>query len=173
LNPLLNHINFAELINDDLERLSRYIAIDLRNFSAFSNENARLLLSCCAEIESMFKQLLNSKAPTESAQSIDDYFDFIVARAPDFCQTAISSSRLQLSLQPFSAWLRGNAPHWWAAHNKVKHHRHQNFEYASLENVVNAVAAFEIVLRYYFYEMRLVFPTVIPMKFHSQRLFSS
>jgi hypothetical protein len=173
VNPLLNHINFAELINDDLERLSRFVAIDSKNFSTFSNENARLLLSSCAEIESMFKQIIEGKTPQASAKNIRDYFAFINTQNPGFCEESISSPRLQLTLQPFFGWSRDCSPPWWTAHNRVKHNRNLNFEYASIENMVNAVAALEITLKYYFLEMRLMHKTEVPFKFHNQRLFSA
>lgn len=32
------------------------------------------------------------------------------------------------------------SPLWWTAYNKVKHHRHTDFERATLKNFLNAVA---------------------------------
>jgi hypothetical protein len=103
--PLVNLINFAEAINQDVESLSRYVEIDARNFSAFSIENARILLACCAEIESILRQMALISGLKSRASNIDTYLPAILKLAPDFLDRKISSPRLQLALQPWLGWV--------------------------------------------------------------------
>ena len=62
------HWNYLLAIERDVERLSRYIEFDKRNFDCFSLEIARVLLASGAEVDVVCKQLCRVLNPTSSAK---------------------------------------------------------------------------------------------------------
>ena len=58
--------------------------------------------------------------------------------------------RYNLKFTPWDEWHNNESPSWWRFYNKIKHERHQYYEEANLENVLNAMAGlFLLVLHYY------------------------
>ena len=56
----------------------------------------------------------------------------------------------ELTLTPYEEWTQwstqsGNLLSWWDAYNAVKHNRQENITKASMENVVTALAALNII----------------------------
>jgi hypothetical protein len=146
VSPLITHINFLHAIDEDLYNLNRYIDFDERNCRTFSVETVRVLLSACAEIDSIMRQIVQHIEPTKIAKNMDDYFDPIITAFPDILQAQVVSLRFKITLQPWENWAKGSATPWWAAHNRVKHRRHEHFEDGNLQNALFAVAALEVVI---------------------------
>lgn len=65
------HWNYLFAIESDLERLSRFVEFDERNFDCFSLEISRVLLAAGAEIDVVCKQLCRNVDPTSTAGSIN------------------------------------------------------------------------------------------------------
>ena len=61
--------------------------------------------------------------------------------------------RFGLELNPWSNWNAEDNPIWWRSHTKVKHHRDIHFNQANLKNTLNAMAALNIVILYYYREV--------------------
>lgn len=141
------HWNYFLAIEDDLERLSRYVDFS-KNDDTYSIEIARIFLSSCSEIDVILKQICKALNPDSNASSINQYFLEISAVYPEICEFEVLLPKHELTLTPLSLWSRDNPPYWWQCHNKVKHHRHQYFEQANLKNCLNAVAAMYIFTLY-------------------------
>ena len=145
------HWNYLLAIERDVERLSRYIEFDKRNFDCFSIEIARVLLASGAEVDVVCKQLCRVLNPTSSASNINAYRDEIKTAFPTMPQFEVLISRFGLTLTPWDEWSKPDGvPFWWTAYNKTKHQRDSEYHRASLKNALNAVAGlFVAVLHLY------------------------
>jgi hypothetical protein len=152
MHAYLGHLQFAEALSNDLMQLSRFLQFDARNFKAFSLENSRLLLASCTEIDSLLQQLCSHLKPGKRVKRIDKYLEIAEELFPELIEATGFVGSYGISLTPWIEWKesKDKGPSWWRAHQLVKHNRHQSFEQASLENVLNAAAALEIVLMIYY-----------------------
>ena len=137
--PALIHWNFFLALEEDLERLSRFVDLS-GNDSTYSIEIARLLLSACAETDVVLKQLVSRLDSTNQVEKLGEYYPLITNRLANFKQFEVILPKYNLVLRPWRNWQRSKAPIWWSDHNKVKHQRHQFFERATLKNCLNALA---------------------------------
>ena len=136
------HWNYFLAIERDLEVLSRFIEFDARNFDSFSLEIARILLAAGAEVDVVCKQICRLKNPKSQADKINAYRQEILKHFSKLPKFTVEIPRFGLTLHPWDEWRSAaRAPIWWTAYNKIKHHRHTDYERASLKNGLNAVAA--------------------------------
>ncbi|UXC38989.1 hypothetical protein [Cupriavidus gilardii] len=144
------HWNYFLALEEDLDRLSRYVDLAGGNDGTYSIEIARLLLGASSEVDVVLKQLCRKHNQESAAASIRAYFGEIYERCPNFIGFEVQIPRYGLTLHPWSDWVEGAPPIWWQDHNKVKHHRDEHFSKANLKNCVNSVAAlFVAVLHLY------------------------
>jgi hypothetical protein len=143
----LLHWNFFLAMEEDLERLSRFIDFS-GNDDAFSIEIARSFLGSCSEVDVVLKQLCKVINPASTAGNINAYFNEISVAFPNFKTFEVTIPRLGITLQPWVNWDVEQPPFWWQAHNKVKHHRHDHFEKANLKNCINSIAALYVAVLY-------------------------
>lgn len=139
------HWNYFLALEDDLYQLARYIEFSEANYSTYSIEIARLLMSATAEADSVLKQLA-IKLGAGSAGNLTQYFEPITSAFSRFNPFEVTLPRFGLTLRPWSDWTQPNAPIWWTANNRVKHHRHTRFAEASLKNCLNAMAGLMIAV---------------------------
>lgn len=135
------HWGYFLALEDDLYRLARYVEFSPANYETYSIEIARLLLSACAEVDSILKQLVEKVGSNERARNIVDYFDPVTSYSGKFVPFRVAIPRHGLELHPWVDWTRNQPPAWWSAHNNVKHHRHSRFDQATLKHCLNAMAA--------------------------------
>lgn len=147
------HWNYLFAIESDLERLSRFVEFDERNFDCFSLEISRVLLAAGAEIDVVCKQLCRNIDAASTAANINQYQDMIAKTYLDIPSFEIALPRFGLSLTPWSNWVKAsNPPLWWTAHNKIKHHRDSEYHQGNLKNALNAVAGLFVVVLYLYKE---------------------
>ncbi|WP_354675276.1 hypothetical protein [Cupriavidus alkaliphilus] len=144
------HWNYFLALEEDLDRLSRYVDLAGGNDATHSIEIARLLLGASSEVDVVLKQLCRKHHPKSAAATINAYFGVVSEACPNFIGFEVQIPRYGLTLHPWSNWAEGVPPIWWQDHNKVKHHRDVHFSKANLKNCVNSVAAlFVAVLHLY------------------------
>lgn len=145
------HWNYLISIEDDLERLARFVEFNEDNFSCYSIEISRVLMSVSAEVDVVCKQLCRIINPDSKAGSINQYRDEITAAFPSIKTFEVTLPRFGLKLTPWHNWNDENGvPDWWTAYNKIKHHRDSEFHQGNLKNALNAVAGlFIMVLHLY------------------------
>jgi hypothetical protein len=146
-NPI--HWNYFLALEDDLDRLSRFVDFS-KNDDTYSIEIARLFLSACSEIDVILKQICKNIDPASTASSINAYYKEITPAYPKLVNFEVLIPKYAITLTPLSNWAENNPPFWWQDHNKVKHHRHENFERANLKNCLNTMASL-FVFTLYFY----------------------
>ena len=144
----LIHWNYFLAIEEDIQRLSRYVDFSSSNDNTFSIEIARILMAASAEVDVVLKQLCSALQPNSNAGSINQYHDLITPLVPGFKPFKVIIPTQGLELQPWISWGNNTPPMWWTANNKVKHHRHENFQQATLKNCLNSVAALYISVLY-------------------------
>ena len=145
---ILSHWNYFLAIEDDTDRLSRYVEFSEENFSVFSVEIARLLMSCTQETDVLLKQICQQHG--DSSESEGGYRAFLSKQFPGLVAAEVTLARTELSFTPFASWNNDETPTWWSANNKVKHHRHTHFARASLQNFLNSLCAL-LLANLYFY----------------------
>jgi hypothetical protein len=135
------HWNYLLAIERDVIELSRYVEFDSRNFGCFSIEIARVLLSCGAETDVISKGICAAINPKSKADKIHAYRTEIKEKYPEISDFHVLLPKYGLTLTPWDEWKRDEGvPAWWTAYNKVKHHRHAEYEKASLKNALNSLA---------------------------------
>jgi hypothetical protein len=135
----------------DLADVFRYVEPHPKNWDTFSHKIRQLLVLTCNEVESQCKAILrangyesldrNNRSRDEKDWTLKDYsklagpmrlheYEVEVFRYPDVPK-----------IKPFEAWAPGSAAplSWYAAYNKVKHDREQNFEHATLGHLITAI----------------------------------
>lgn len=137
----LIHWNFFIALEEDLDRLARYVDLSGQNDETFSIEIARLFLSASAEVDVVLKQLAVKHNAASAAANINAYFSEVTQHCPNFVGFTVLVPRFGLTLNPWNSWTVNTPPIWWQDHNKVKHHRHNYFDRATVKNCLNAVAA--------------------------------
>lgn len=145
------HWNYFLCLEDDVDRLSRYIEFTEKNFDCFSLELARILLTASSEVDVVAKQYCKALDDKSKAQSIGKYKEGILAGTLNFPDTIIKMPRFGLTFKPWSSWKTGDvSPYWWQSYNKIKHQRHTHFERANLKNTLNSVAGlFALLIHFY------------------------
>ena len=144
------HWEYFLSLDEDLERAARYVAPEPGNFSAYSVEFARLLLSACAEIEVVAKTLCEKIETQSERKDINDYMKIITKSYPKFSPIKVAIPRYDLEFQPWLDWQSGKTPSWWTSHNHVKHERTKNFTEANLTNSLNAIGGLFLLTLYYY-----------------------
>ena len=106
--------------------------------SVYSFEFARLLILICSELDVLFKVVCSSACPGSNPDSIGKYFSCVSGKyRPE--SEAVRVDRLSRRILPFEHWGEKSPPAWWTAQNKVKHHRHEHFQEATLGNTLHAL----------------------------------
>jgi hypothetical protein len=147
------HWNYLLAIERDLERLSRFIEFDERNFDCFSIEISRILLATGAEVDVVCKQICKKMNPRSSANGITTYQNEIISFYPTIPDFTVLLPRYGLKLTPWSNWSAPNTPPiWWTAYNKLKHHRDTEYHQANLQNALNAVGGLFVMVLYLYKE---------------------
>ncbi|MBN1463175.1 MAG: hypothetical protein JXQ69_01120 [Paludibacteraceae bacterium] len=145
-----HHWNYFLAIENDLDKLSRYIEFSNENLLTYSIELTHILLSASSEVDVIMKQLCSLIAPSEHANNINDYKLIIQNNIPSLINEEITIDRFGLSFKPWINWEGTQNPDWWGSYNNVKHERNTHFNDANLQNTINAVGALLITVVYYY-----------------------
>lgn len=148
--PTPEHWNYFLALEDDVDRLSRYLEPTQANFSAYSLELARILFGAASEIDVVAKRLCEQINADSNADNIVKYREEIVLRYPEIKDVRVLLPKFGLTLNPWEQWGDGKSPFWWKAYNNVKHHRHTSFADANLKNSLNATAALFVLLLFFY-----------------------
>lgn len=143
-------------IEQDLEKCTRYVEFDKRNYGAHSLEFARIIVASGAECDTVMKLLCESIRGSGVPDCILDRFPIVNLAYPTFTEHEIEIPRYGLSYRPWGAWSSSGSPFWWGkGYDKIKHERDRYFENANLENAIMATAGLLCTLMYYYEELRV------------------
>lgn len=133
--------NFEELESRLIECLS-YIPFIENNKQVISPKFIPIILEACSLIDSVFK---NSKGQKGKKHDLKGYTKLVEHHL--YLEEAISiflNPPLRF-LTPFDNWTKA-APTWWAAYNKLKHDRLDNYDAATYENAILAMSGLHQVI---------------------------
>lgn len=155
------YFNYYLELEKDFFLTEPYVTIEKDNFATFSIQYNRIYQSICSEIDSLLKVLCRQLDGKCKADKLSTYCKVIQESFPHFNSEIVYFYKSRIELQPWKEWTAEKAPLWWTMYNKVKHHRVEinketekpYYQYANLENVLNALAALYIVEEYYIYSL--------------------
>ncbi|GAB3550564.1 hypothetical protein [Spirosoma fluminis] len=140
-------------LEKDLINLFEYVEPADANLKTYSYRIYEMLLRASTEFEQNAKKILMANGYTKKGNwTMDDYAKINAATRLDEYRLLINVwANGQKEIRPFSDWTAKNPLTWYKGYNLVKHNRHEQFEKASFENLINAVAAvFAVVFAQFF-----------------------
>ena len=144
------HWQYFISLEKSLNETTRYVELSDKNFSVFSVEYARILLSTAAEVDVVCKLLCEQINPSSKAGNIDDYRKVILAKYPNFPKIKIQVPHMEADIAPWEDWDKSKNPDWWRNYNNVKHERVSYFDEANLKNSLHALCGLFALLLYYY-----------------------
>lgn len=135
----LNHWRYFLSLEREFCDTLRYVEFTPAQQNVYSFEYARLLILVCSELDVLFKVICTSVEPSNDADSIEKYFACVTTKYRVQSEV-VRVDRYSSRIAPFEHWNEHAPPSWWTAHNKVKHHRHEHFEQATLSNTLQALS---------------------------------
>lgn len=137
------------LLEYEFNKTLNYVEFTEDNFSTYSNEYVKLLLSICSEVDVVFKKICEIIATGQPRNCITEYAK-ILCNYHDFTNAKVLFSYNREEYCPFVGWTDTNSPIWWKEYNCVKHHRmdSDNYKKANLQNVFISLAGLYVLNRY-------------------------
>lgn len=122
-----------------LQEILLFIEPSEDGLKAYSHKIRELLFLACSDLESTLKKYNFGKN-----ERMQDYIEIL--KFVDLTKYKISLVGYAKPYKccPFKNWNKDKATQslpWYDAYNKIKHNREENFNFATLENCINAIAA--------------------------------
>lgn len=128
-------------LEDQLIACMEYVPYIEHNRTVASPKFVPLLMDACSLIESVFRHTMGDG----KRQTLKSYAATLEKRLSLEEATSLLLVSPMKMLRPFEGWTRA-APAWWDAYNSVKHDRIKNYDAATLEHAVTALAGLHQVL---------------------------
>ncbi len=156
------HWNYFIALENDFEKVARYIEFAEPNFDTYAIELAHLILAVSSEVDVVAKALCALKDAHSTPRDMDDCRDILCLHCPTLKEEQVFISRFGITLEPWSNWKENKNPDWWKSYNKIKHQRNDHFQKANLKNALNSMAGL-LVMVFYFYREKNTFDTELPL----------
>ena len=147
------YIHAYLLIQKDMLDVFDYVSGSDVNLRTHSFRIHELIIRACIEVEANFKAILRSNGYSKTGSYT--VFDFQKVEPTHY----LSGYRVKIPYwhgnqsvrQPFGSFRLASdqatpSPAWYQAYNATKHDRHENFEQANLEVMIDAVAGLAVLL---------------------------
>ena len=151
----LNHWRYFLSLEREVCDCLRYVELVDAHRNVYSFEFSRLLILICSELDVVFKVACHSVSSASNADSIGAYFN-VLDKKYNLGSEVVRIDRFGETHRPFKDWNEINPPDWWTAHNKVKHHRHEHFDRATLHNTLRAICGLFIANLVVLHEFSLI-----------------
>lgn len=146
-----------KIIQEDLMKLFEYVEPSDKNLETYSYRIHELFMRTCIEIEANFKAILKenwynpldkkNKPIKEKYWNINNYYKVNGSHFLDRYSIEIPIWNWEKKVfKPFYEWSKHTHLNWYTDYNNSKHDRHNNFQKANLENLLNAVSWLLILL---------------------------
>jgi hypothetical protein len=141
----------AASLFDQLVEIFKHVEPSTNNYLTYGHKMRELLLLACTEIESEWRSVLEENTRKDKWQERYTTVDYFRVKEPlrlgEWSVILTDYAHLGV-FTPFEKWSEA-APTkslaWYDAYNAVKHHREAEFPKATLENLLNAMAALHIM----------------------------
>ena len=144
---LNNFWRFYLLTEDKFVKSLSYVELCEENYGTYSIEFVSQLREIGSEIDIIMKEICEF-GQTER-KTITDYAPRIFELYPNIKNQVVNGKALKI--KPFENWCSSRPAKslvWWDAYNSVKHGRIENFSFAKMGNVFNALGALFILNNY-------------------------
>lgn len=134
-----------ESLVDRLKQICQAVLPNEHNNSVYGHEIRNLLILACTEVESQWRSILVANGIKREKYTTNDYV--MLSGPMRLREYSVLLSRYPWlpALNPFKEWGNSGKPtkelSWYDAYNSVKHAREENFNLATLEHCLQAVAA--------------------------------
>lgn len=131
---------------EKIDNILLYVEPSASGLNSYSHKCRELLILACTEVENQWVSLIKNtnKANSNGRYSTNDYIKLLdKCFLNDFKIQYINYHGLR-DFKPFAGWSVTNPTTslvWYDAYNKTKHNRSGAFNFSTLENVMDAVAA--------------------------------
>jgi len=142
------HWQYFISLERDLEATVPFVEPVEDNFSTYSIEFAKILLSASSEVDVVCRVLGKEIDPSARPDNINEHRKLILSKYPKFPQLGVLMPRYGHAFLPWKAWASGGNPDWWSSYNDVKHKRYRHFPDANLRNGIYSLAGLLSVLVY-------------------------
>lgn len=147
-----HYIRAFLFIQKDLLNLFDYIEPADPNLICYSYRVHELLMRTCIEVEANFKAILMENGYSRAGDwNMTDYKKVNATHhlSPYAVKFPVWYGNRSIG-KPFAAWPSGTLT-WYQAYNQAKHDRHNNFQLATFESLVDAVSGLAALLASQFY----------------------
>ena len=135
------------LLQKDIRDLFDYVEPADKNLGCYSYRIHSLLLRACVEVEANCKAILNENKYQEKRMNVYDYMKINVTHRLSSYEVKIPIwTGLQNIRHPFEPLATGDCLPWYQAYNDTKHNRHDKFEDATFEHLLDAVCGLLVIL---------------------------
>ena len=132
-------------IEDDMGRIVEYLPLETKQYMVFSFKLADIIIRCCTQVESVFKDLVRERMFLENL-SKDDYEKL---NKLNLTKEAFTIRANGDAFAPFSIFFEDETnksiPFWWTTYNKLKHDYSKNLELANLQAAICALGSLFIL----------------------------
>lgn len=147
------YIRAFMLLQKDLQLLFDYVEPSEINLKCYSYRTHELLLRACVEVEANCKAILLENGYTKSGDlKIPDYMKINATHRLSSYEVKIPNWHGQGNIRrPFAEWKNGGSLPWYKAYNSTKHNRHDCFQQATFEHMIDAICGVLVLLASQFY----------------------
>jgi len=148
-NQFDNYWNYYLSVEKNLIKTIDYVEVCPQNDATHSIEYAKIIMLACSEIDALCRLLckaIDPKSdfddPTTWTGNITEYARIILLKFPKIVSFEFCNSRSGYNIAPFKDWKLTpyTSPAWWRDYQKIKHYRHDSYEYANQVNAFSSVA---------------------------------
>ena len=146
----------VDILDSDLVGITRVVAPGSKTKDTYGSKIRNTLMVACTEVESQCKGILKSNGYAfPERPSTGDYVRLCKSMRLDEYSVRLQRHRDYPEIRPFKGWtpstgVAGVGPTtslpWYHAYNEAKHDRELNFELATLEHALSAVAGLHVLL---------------------------
>lgn len=136
------------LLQKDLKNLFDYVEPADKNLQCYSYRIHSLLLRACVEVEANCKAILKENGYVKKGNmNIGDYMKVNVTHRLSSYQVKVPNWSGKENVRcPFKPWANRQPLPWYQAYNITKHNRHEEFENATFEHMLDAACGLLVLL---------------------------
>ncbi|WP_404361318.1 hypothetical protein [Methylotuvimicrobium sp. KM1] len=144
----MKEMHYFISLEKELEDSFNYIEPENDNLKCYGAKFTSLLNSVSIEFESLSKALIKYHRPSAKVGNIGEIKQNLLELFPNIGENEVEITRINESRIPFKEWGNGSKLEWWDAFTSIKHNRIKNYSLASLNNVLDSMAALIVIILY-------------------------
>lgn len=143
------------LLQEDVLDLFSYVEPSDKNSATYSHRIQQLLMRACVEVEENLTAIFldNEYAAAKGNLTMQQYRLIDISHRLSSYEIRVPAWQgTQGVRQPFSDWKQDKPLTWYQAYNKSKHNRHENFELATFDALIDAFCGLGVLLAAQFHD---------------------